>query len=57
MFDKEMTIVVLNALLDEWGNFISSIYGKNELEHYKINCPKWKKEDNKINESHITKEV
>ena len=30
MFDKEMTIVVLNALLDECGNFVSSIYGKKE---------------------------
>lgn len=30
MFDKEMTIVVLNALLDEWGNFVSSICGKKE---------------------------
>ena len=30
IFDKEMTIVVLNALPNEWGNFISSIYGKKE---------------------------
>ena len=30
MSNKEMTIVVLNALLDEWGNFMSSIYGKKE---------------------------
>lgn len=30
MSNKEMTIVVLNALLEEWGNFISSIYGKKE---------------------------
>ena len=30
MFDKEMTTVALNALLDEWGNFVSSIYGKKE---------------------------
>ena len=30
MSDKEMTTVVLNALPDEWGNFISSIYGKME---------------------------
>jgi len=27
---KEMTTVVLNALLEEWGNFTSSIYGKKE---------------------------
>ena len=30
MFDIEMTTVVLNALLDEWGNFTSSIYAKKE---------------------------
>ena len=30
MSDSEMTTVVLNALLEEWGNFTSSIYGKNE---------------------------
>ena len=30
MFDREMTTVVLNALLEEWGNFTSSIYGKKE---------------------------
>ena len=28
--DEEMTTVVLNALPDEWGNFVSSIYGKKE---------------------------
>lgn len=28
MSDKEMTTVVLNALLGEWGNFTSSIDGK-----------------------------
>ena len=30
MSDKEMTTVVLNALPDEWVNFVSSIYGKKE---------------------------
>ena len=30
MSDKEMTTVVLNALLEEWGNFTSIIYGKKE---------------------------
>jgi len=30
MYDKEMTIIVLNALLEEWSNFTSSIYGKKE---------------------------
>ena len=30
MTDKEMTIVVLNDLLEEWGNFTSSIYAKKE---------------------------
>jgi len=26
----EMNTVILNALLEEWGNFTSSIYGKKE---------------------------
>ena len=30
MFDSEMTTVALNALLEEWGNFTSGIYGKKE---------------------------
>ena len=30
MFDKETTTIVLNALYDEWVNFVSSIYGKKE---------------------------
>jgi len=30
MPDKEMTIVVLNALPNDWGNFMSSIYAKKE---------------------------
>lgn len=30
MSNKEMTIVVLNALPKEWGKFTSSIYGKKE---------------------------
>jgi len=30
MSGSEMTTCVLNALLDEWGNFVSSIYGKKE---------------------------
>ena len=30
MSDKEMTTVVLNALLEEWVKFTSSIYGKKE---------------------------
>jgi len=34
MSDKEMIIVVLNALLEEWGNFVSSIYGKNEVSPF-----------------------
>ena len=28
MSDRELTIVVLNALPEEWGNCTSSIYGK-----------------------------
>ena len=28
--DLEITTCVLNALADEWGNFVSSIYGKKE---------------------------
>lgn len=30
MSDKEMITVVFNALLAEWGNIVSSIYGKKE---------------------------
>ena len=30
MSEKEMTIVVVNALPNEWGSFVSSIYGKKE---------------------------
>ena len=30
MFNREMTIVVLNALPEEWGNFTSSFYVKKE---------------------------
>jgi len=30
MSDREMTTFSLNALLEEWGNFTSSIYGKKE---------------------------
>ena len=30
MFDKEVTTIVINALLEEWSNFTSSIYGKKE---------------------------
>ena len=30
MSDKEMTIIVHNALVEEWSNFTSSIYGKKE---------------------------
>ena len=30
MSDREMTIVVLNALPEEWGNFTSNVYGKKE---------------------------
>ena len=30
MSDKEMNTAELNALPDEWGNFVSSIYGKKE---------------------------
>ena len=28
IFYREMTIVVLNALPEKWGNFTSSLYGK-----------------------------
>lgn len=31
MSNLEVTTLVLNALLDEWGNFVSSIYGKKEV--------------------------
>ena len=30
MSDREITTVVLNALLEDWGNFTSSIYAKKE---------------------------
>jgi len=30
MLDREMKIVVLHALPEEWGNFTSSIYSKKE---------------------------
>lgn len=30
MSDREMITIVLNALPDEWGNFVSNIYGKKE---------------------------
>lgn len=30
ILDPKMTTLVLNALRDEWGNFVSSIYGKKE---------------------------
>jgi len=30
MSDKEMATMVINALPDEWGKFVSSIYGKKE---------------------------
>ena len=31
MKNRKMTIVVLNALPDEWGNFVSNIYGKEKV--------------------------
>lgn len=31
MSDTKMTIVVLNTLLEDWGNFTSSIYAKKEV--------------------------
>lgn len=40
MSDKEMTTVVLNALLDEWGNFVSSIYGKKETTPFNYGLKK-----------------
>ena len=30
MYNKEINTIVLNELPDEWGNFVSSIYGKKE---------------------------
>ena len=30
MSDTDMTTMVLNALLEEWGNFTPSLYGKKE---------------------------
>ena len=34
MSDTEMTRVVLNPLLEEWGNFTSSLYGKKEAKPF-----------------------
>ena len=31
MSNKDMTTMVLNALLEEWGNFTSCIYSKNKV--------------------------
>jgi len=30
MYDKEMTTIVLNVLPNEWGKFVSSIYGRRK---------------------------
>eukprot|EP00253_Pinus_taeda_P009693 PITA_09693 len=35
MSNKEMTTIVLNVLVEEWGNFTSSIYGKKEATPFK----------------------
>lgn len=48
MSDREMTIVVLNALLEEWGNFTSSIYVKKEATPLNELCSLYKIEETRL---------
>lgn len=50
MSNKEMTTVALNALLEEWGNFTSSIYGKQEATHFQDSCSLCKIEETGLKE-------
>lgn len=34
MLDREMTTIVLNALPDEWGKFVSISYGNKETTSF-----------------------
>ena len=49
MSDREMTTIVLNALPDEWGNFVSSIYGKKEFALFSELCSLCKIELTRLN--------
>ena len=48
MFHKEMTTIVLNALLEEWGNYTSTIYGKKEATPFYELCSLCKIEEIKL---------
>ena len=48
MSDHEMTIIVVNALPDEWGNFVSSIYRKKEATPFNDRWSLCKVEETKI---------
>ena len=52
MFDREMTTIVLNALLEEWGNFLSSIYGEKEVTPFNELWSLWKIEETKLKEKY-----
>jgi len=45
-----MTTVVLNALPDEWGNFISSIYGKKKATPFNKLMSSCKIEETRLKE-------
>lgn len=45
LFDNEMTIVILNALPEEWSNFNSIIYRKKEATPFQDLWSLWKIEE------------
>lgn len=49
MSDREMTIMVLNALPEEWGNFTSSLHGKKETTPFEDLWSLCKIEETKLN--------
>ena len=65
--DSEMTIVVLNDLPEEWGNFTSNLYGKKEATPFqdlwslckleekrlKANADRGSSEGNQIGRAHV----
>ena len=48
MSDKEMTIVCSMHYLDEWRNFVSSIYGKKEVTPFSELWSLCKIEENRL---------
>jgi len=48
MSDQEMTTIVLNALPEEWGNFIANIWGKKEASSLNDLCAICKVEETKL---------